>query len=245
MSEWTARRFWTAAEVVRLDGHFAVHLDGRPVKTPGKQNLAVPTRTLACAISAEWDAQEDVIDPASMPFTRAANSAIEKVTPQRAEVAEMLAGYGDSDLICYRAPAPDELVARQSAAWDPLLDWAEEAFGARLVPIEGVMYQPQPPRALAALSRQVHALTAFELTGLHDLVVLSGSLVIGLAATQRAFAPDDLWDRSRIDEDWQQEQWGMDVEAAELAASRKRDFMRANHFFSMLADKPAELSGKA
>ena len=142
MTEWKARRFWKSVTVEPLDEGFGIRLDDRPVRTPGKLALRVPTRALAQEIAEEWELQDGVIDPLSMPFTRAANSAVEKVAPQRAEVAAMLAGYGDSDLLCYRAAAPDELVARQAAAWDPLLDWAKTRHGARLIPVQGVMYKP-------------------------------------------------------------------------------------------------------
>jgi chaperone required for assembly of F1-ATPase len=233
MSEWKARRFWKEATVERQGEAWTVRLDGRPVKTPGKNDLALPTRALAEAVAAEWQAQEEVIDPRRMPFTRAANSAIEKVAPQRAEVAQMLAGYGDSDLTCYRAAGPEELVARQAAAWDPLLDWAEAEFGARLIPVEGVMHQPQPPQALARLAAPLEEMTVFELTGFHDLVTVPGSLVIGLAAARRAFAPEALWQAARVDEQWQQEQWGEDDEAAAAAAAKQADFLQAQQFFHM------------
>lgn len=234
MSEWKARRFWTAAQVDRHADGFTVRLDGRIVKTPGKRDLTVPTEPLAREIAAEWDAQDGTIDPRSMPFTRAANSAIEKVAPQHAEVADMLAAYGDSDLTCYRADSPQGLVDRQAAAWDPLLDWADATFGARLIPVEGVMHQPQNPAALHRLAAEVHAMDNWQLTGLHDLVALSGSLVIGLAATRGAWPPEELWERSRIDETWQAEQWGTDAEAAALAEEKRTDFLRAHGFFSLL-----------
>ncbi|WP_172299146.1 ATP12 family chaperone protein [Pseudoruegeria sp. HB172150] len=234
MSGWKARRFWTSVQIEDHPQGFAVRLDGRPVKTPGKLELAVPTEALAKEIAREWEAQEGVIDPRSMPYTRAANSAIEKVTPQRAEVAEMLAAYGDSDLTCYRADLPEALAQRQSEAWDPLLDWAAETFGARLIPVQGVMHQPQPPAALAALAAPVHAMIPWELTGFHDLVALSGSLVIGLAAVRNHLSPRELWDRSRIDETWQEEQWGADDEATAMADAKRADFFQAHRFFQLL-----------
>ncbi len=235
MTEWKARRFWKQVTVEPRDGGYGVKLDDRPVKTPGKSDLAVPSRALAEEIAAEWAAQGEVIAPLTMPFTRAANSAIEKVTPQRFEVAEMLAAYGDSDLTCYRAGAPEGLVQRQAEAWDPLIEWAAETYGARLIPVEGVMHQPQPDAALAALSAEVHRMTPFELTGFHDLVSISGSLLIGLAATRDLLAVEELWKRSRVDETWQEEQWGVDEEAAELAAAKRTDFLRAHRFFHLLS----------
>ena len=237
MTEWKARRFWKDVTVEPHASGFGVRLDDRPVKTPGKADLAVPSRALADEIAAEWAAQDEVIAPLTMPFTRAANSAIEKVTPQRFEVAEMLAAYGDSDLTCYRADSPEGLVLRQSEAWDPLLDWAADTFGARLIPVEGGMHQPQPAAALSALSAEVHRMDPFELTGFHDLVSLSGSLVIGLAATRNLLPVEDLWERSRIDETWQAEQWGVDDEAAELAEAKRTDFLRAHRFFHLLSNE--------
>ncbi|MDM7255674.1 MAG: ATP12 family chaperone protein, partial [Paracoccus sp. (in: a-proteobacteria)] len=123
MSEWKARRFWQQAQAVRDGDGWGVTLDGKPLRTPGKHPLIVPTKALAQAIAAEWDAQESVIDPNSMPLTRAANSAIEKVRPQREEVALMLAEYGGTDLLCYRADTPEDLAAREAKGWDPLIDW--------------------------------------------------------------------------------------------------------------------------
>lgn len=231
MTEWKARRFWTSADVVAEAGGWEIRLDGRPVRTPGKLPLAVPTRALAGEIAREWDAQGEVIDPLSMPFTRMANSAIEKVAPQRAAVVEELAGYGDSDLTCYRAEGPEGLVQRQDAAWDPLLGWAAQAYGARLIPVVGVMHQPQPPSALAALAAPVAEMDSFELTAFHDLVALTGSLVIALAVARDHLSPDDAWRRSRIDEAWQQEQWGEDAEAAAAAERRRADFLCAHRFW--------------
>ena len=227
MSEWKAKRFWTAAAVTEDQQGFGIALDGRPVKTPAKRLLAVPTRALAQAIAEEWDAQEDKIDPRSMPFTRTANAAIDKVATQKPEVADMLAAYGDSDLLCYRAEAPEELVARQAEQWDPLLDWAEEELGARLQARSGVMHAPQSPDALNQLSKRVHAMDCFALAGFHDLVSLSGSLILGFAAAQDVKTPAEIWDISRLDEIWQAELWGADDEAEATAAIKKAAFLHA------------------
>ena len=236
MSEWKARRFWDKAAVESEGAGFRITLDGRAVLTPGKLALILPSRTLAERVAAEWNAQEGVIDPGTMPFTRLANSAVEKVAPQRVAVAEMLAGYADTDATCYRADSPQGLVERQAAAWDPLLDWAAEAYGGRLVPVAGVMHQPQSERALQALSAPVFAMEAFELTGFHDLVSLTGSLVIGLAARDGHLPGAELWARSRIDETWQEEQWGTDEEAAALAEAKAQDFQRSLEFLAELKD---------
>ena len=233
MSEWKAKRFWKEAQVVEADGGFAVELDGRPVRTPLKSAMTLPSRAMAEAVAAEWDAQEGEIRPLSMPVTRAANAAIDKVTVQREEVAEMLAAYGDSDLLCYRADSPQELVARQAEAWDPLLDWADATFGARLIPVQGVMHAPQNPKALDKLAQPVHAMEPFRLTAFHDLVGISGSLVIGLAAIGEVRDIGDLWRLSRIDETWQEEQWGIDEEARAQAAVKESDFYAAKRFHDL------------
>lgn len=233
MTDWKAKRFWKEATVAAVDGGFTVHLDARPVRTPLKSALIVPTERLAQAIAAEWDAQEGVIDPLGMPHTRSANSAIDKVAPQHAAVAQMLADYGDSDLLCYRAPAPTELIARQALHWDPLLDWAETRLGARLHTATGVIHAPQNPEALARLSAQVHALDAYALTGFHDLVSLSGSLVLGFAAMLDHRPVDEIWRLSRLDEDWQAELWGVDDEAAAMAEAKRSAFRHAKNFYDL------------
>ena len=220
--------------MLETEDGFAILLDGRPVKTPAKSPVRVPQAALAQAIAAEWNAQEDEVDPTSMPFTRYANAAIDKVTHQRAEIVDMLAEYGGSDLVCYRADHPPALVARQAAAWDPLLNWADETFGARLKPTTGVMFVAQDGAALAKLKAPVAALTPWELTAFHDFVTISGSLLIGLAATQRWASFEDLWLRSRVDELWQEEQWGEDEEATKAAETKRTDFLHAGRVWAFL-----------
>ncbi|SLN71088.1 ATP12 chaperone protein [Roseovarius albus] len=233
MSAWKAKRFWEKAEAVETEGGFSVELDGRSVKTPAKAALIVPSRALADAIAVEWDAQQGEINPNIMPVTRAANAAIDKVTHQHAEVADLIAAYGDADLTCYRADNPVELVERQALAWDPLLDWTNDTFGVRLLPVSGVMHAPQNPQSLKLLSDHVHAMDAFTLTAFHDLVGLSGSLVIGLAALKDHRRVEDLWQLSRIDETWQAEQWGVDEEAQEQAALKESAFVAAKNFHNL------------
>jgi chaperone required for assembly of F1-ATPase len=208
-------------------------LDARPLRTPAKAPLVVPARALAEALAAEWQAQEGQLRPETMPLTRAANAAIDRVAPQRTAVVAEILRYGETDLLCYRAAAPRGLAARQAAAWDPLLDWAAGRFGARLIPVAGVMPMAQPAPALAALEAAVARFESFGLTGLHELVALSGSLVIGLAAAHRADDPEALWQATRIDEDWQIEQWGEDAEAARAAAAHAAAFRQALHFLRL------------
>jgi len=233
MSEWAARRFWTAAEAVETGDGFGVRLDGRAVRTPAKAELVVPTQALARGIAAEWDAQEGEISPASMPLTRAANAAIDRVAREQAAVAAMLAEYGSSDLLCYRADGPDALAARQAAAWDPLLEWAESVFSVRLRTTTGVMHVMQDPAALERLHAEVRLLDTWALTAFHDLVCLSGSLVIGLAALREQAPAEALWRVSRIDESWQQEQWGSDEEAEAVARRKENDFLNAKRFHDL------------
>lgn len=230
MSAWKSKRFWKAARPTEAEGGFTVTLDDRPVKTPAKRALVMPTLALARAVSEEWDAQEGEVNPNTMPVTRAVNAAIDKVAQQHTEVADLLAAYGDSDLLCYRAESPEGLVARQAAAWDPLLDWADDTFGARLTPTVGLMPRPQNPDHLARLSKEVHAMDAFTLTAFHDLVGLSGSLIIGFAALRDHGKVEDLWLTSRIDELWQEEQWGKDEEATAMAAAKRDQFLAAKRF---------------
>ncbi|TFL19574.1 ATP12 family chaperone protein [Jannaschia formosa] len=234
MTEWKARRFWTAAEVVEVPEGFAVELDGRPVRSPLKTLVAAPSRALAQGVAKEWDAQGQVIDPLSMPLTRAVNAALDKVMPQREEVAAHLSEYGESDLLCYRAAGPDVLVEREQAAWDPLLDWLDAEHGARLATTQGVIPVPQPANAVAALQARVGAMTAWELTALSEFVTLSGSLVLGLAVMEDRIAPEAAWDVSRIDEAWQIEQWGEDEDEAERIAVKRAAFLQARTYLDLL-----------
>ncbi|KIN70633.1 ATP12 chaperone protein [Sulfitobacter noctilucae] len=232
-SEWKAKRFWKEAKAEQSDGGFTVSLDGRPVKTPAKQALILPTRGFAEAVAAEWDAQEDVIKPHLMPATKTANAALDKVAVQHAEVADMLADYGDSDLLCYRADQPEGLIARQAEHWDPMLDWAAKTIGVRLETRTGVMHNPQDAEALQIMRQRTHALSAFELAAFHDLVSLTGSWVLGYAASLKARPAPELWALSRLDENWQAEQWGRDDAAEALAAVKEQSFMHASRMFML------------
>lgn len=220
MTEWKARRFWKRAKVEPADGGWQVILDARPLRTPGKQPLILPTRALADAVAQEWDAQADVIDPRTMPLTRAANSAIEKVRPQFDAVAAMLADYAGTDLLSYRAEEPDSLIAQQAADWDPLIDWSATVLGAPLRITQGVLPVAQDPAALSTLAAAVARLDDFGLTALHDLVTLPGSLILGLAVLHGRLDADEAHRLARIDEDHQASRWGRDELAEQAAAGR-------------------------
>ena len=230
---WKPKRFWKTATVVPEDGGFAIHLDNRRVKTPAKQTLILPTEGLAQLIAAEWDAQTGLVNPETMPSTRMANSAIDKVIPQYDEVAALLAAYGDTDHLCYRATWPPQLVARQAAAWDPILDWAADALNARLNTTQGVVHIAQDPGALACLRQQVLDLGNFRLAAFHDLVSMSGSLILAFAVAHGHLPPDQAWTLSRIDESWQIEQWGEDEDAAAIAVLKRQAFQQAARFLAL------------
>jgi chaperone required for assembly of F1-ATPase len=229
------RRFWRAVSVASAEGGFAVLLDDRRCRTPGGAALTAPTRAAAEAAAAEWAAQGERVDPRSMPFTRALATAVDRVAPAREAVIDEIAGYGASDLLCYRAPHPAALAARQAAAWDPPLAWARARYGAALTVVAGVAPVAQPRASLAALRAAVAARDAFGLTALAELVALGGSLVLGLAVVEGALAPAAAWSASRVDEDWQVEQWGEDAEAADAAARRRAAFEAAAAFAASLA----------
>lgn len=233
MSGWTAKRFWKAAAVVPCEGGFSVDLDGRPVKTPAKMPLVVPSLALAEVIAGEWNAQEGIVRPETMPATRTANSAIDKVAPQMAAVVDEVAGFGGSDLLCYRAEGPDELVARQAAGWDEMLDWVRSALSAPLVVTTGVMHVEQPAESLGRLRDEVAAQSPFQLAALHDLVAVTGSLVLGLAVARGRLSAEAAFDLSRIDERWQIEQWGEDEEAAQAEALKRQAVLVAGRFHAL------------
>ncbi|KAF0116323.1 MAG: ATP12 ATPase [Rhodobacteraceae bacterium] len=233
MSVWAARRFWTTATVVPTEGGFAVQLDARPVRTPRKAPLILPTAALAEAVAAEWQAQGDAVDPSTMPFTRTANSAIDTVTAQFDVVAQMVADYGASDLLCYRAVDPADLIEVQARGWDPLLDWAAESLGARLRTTAGIVHVAQPPESLAILNGLVRTLTPFRLAAFHELVAISGSLILALAVQRGRITAEEAWAQSRIDEDWQTALWGEDEEAAEVARGKRAAFLQADRFYRL------------
>lgn len=231
MTEWAARRFYKLATVQEEEGGFSVRLDDRPIRTPGKRLLVMPTEVMATRIADEWMAQDNLIDPRTMPWTRSANSALDKVATQRDEVEQHLVGYAGTDLVCYRAEGPPGLVQRQRQAWDPILDWLTQRYDVSLRVTSGVMPIAQEDDALPRLKRAMLPMSDFQLTGFHDLVTLTGSFALGLAAAESAQPAEELWKISRIDEEWQAEEWGFDEEAAEAAELKRAAFLHAAAFF--------------
>ncbi|MBW7922180.1 MAG: ATPase [Rubellimicrobium sp.] len=232
MAEWQARVFWREVTVAPAPGGHAVHLDGRPVRTPNRAPLTLPSRPLADLVAGEWAAQAGVIRPELMPATRLANSAIEKVRPARDAVVALLAGYGETDLLCYRAEGPPGLCALQAQGWDPLVDWAA-ALGIGLRTGTGVMPIAQPGAALDRLTDEVAAMDDFRLAAFHELVTLSGSAIIALAVVHGVRDPETAWTLSRIDEDWQAAAWGRDAEAESVAEARRQGFLFAARFHAL------------
>lgn len=222
------RRFYTQAGLARTDAGFRLTLDGRPASTPAKNPLAVPARPLAEAVAAEWQAQGDTLEPATMPVTRLVNTAIDGVAHRREAVAQDLSAYAGADLLAYRAGSPERLVAAQAAAWDPVLDWAREALGVRLILSEGVVHVTQPEPTVAALRQAVAAVgDPFRLAALHTLTTLSGSLLLALAVLRGRLTPAEAWDAAHVDETYQAAVWGSDAEAEERLALRRAEFEAA------------------
>jgi chaperone required for assembly of F1-ATPase len=218
------KRFWKDVHVTREGDAFGIALDARPVRTPGRTPLAAPTERLADAIAAEWRAVTDAINPRAMPLTGLANAAIDRIAPDSTAFAQGLARYGESDLLCYRAELPEPLVARQRAAWNPLLDWARARYDVHFETTAGVMHTPQPRATLARLDDAVAARGAFELAGLAPIVTVTGSLVLALALLEGAADADTIWHAARIDDDWQAEMWGEDDLANRTTAAHRADF---------------------
>ncbi len=225
-----ARRFWRE---VTIAGR-GIRLDDRPLRTPAGAPLLLPSDALAEAIAREWRSVADAIDPGAMPLTGLANAAIDRVSPDREGFARGIAAYADSDLLCYRADAPDSLVARQAAAWDGPLRWAERRYDVGFVVTPGIVHVPQPPATLTRMAAAVAAYDAFGLAALHPLTTLSGSLVLALAVAEGEVEPDAAWRAAELDELWQAERWGEDTLAMAARAARAKAFGAAARMLAIL-----------
>lgn len=228
------KRFYQDVAVTDEGGAAALLLDGKPVRTPGKAPLALPTRAAADAVAEEWRAQGERIDPSTMPLTRLANSAIDGVRGQEQAVAADIVRHAGSDLLSYRAEGPDGLVAAQAKHWDPVLAWAERELGAPFRRVTGVTHVEQPAPSLAAIGRRLEAFDAFELAALHVMTQLTGSALLPLAVALGSLTPEKAWAAAHVDEDWQIGQWGEDAEAAARRAGRKRDFDAAAKMLGLI-----------
>ncbi|MCC5978599.1 MAG: ATPase [Salinarimonas sp.] len=219
------KRFYEKAALAEAEGGFVLTLDGRPARSPGKNPLRLPSRAAGAAVVAEWEAQGTHIDPAGMPITRIANSAIDGVALQMDAVREEVAKYAASDLVCYRAEEPESLVAAQNAAWDPVLAHFRERHDAHFVLAAGVMYVEQPPQALERIAALVDAHDCpYRVAALHVMTTLTGSALISLAASAEALSSETAWDAAHVDERVQESFWGTDDEALARRARRQVDF---------------------
>jgi len=227
------KRFYEAVAAEATSGGWRILLDGRVVKTPKRGELLLPVPALAEAVATEWRAQGPQIDPPSMPLTKLANTAIDAVTLNLAAVAEDVLSFAARDLLCYRATAPESLAGRQAACWDPLLSWAEQHYGARLIATAGIMPVDQPPESLAALRAAVARLDPFALTALHLMTTLTGSAVLPLAHLAGRLSLEEGWAAAHIEEDYQIGHWGEDAEARKRRELRFADMHAASEFFRL------------
>jgi chaperone required for assembly of F1-ATPase len=226
------KRFWNRAEVVAGGATgWGVALDGRPLRTPARAVLKVPTEALARGIAAEWDGVAGEVKPGALPLTGLANAAVDRAGP---ELAAQLAAYGESDLLCYRAEAPPDLVARQAAEWDPPIAWATQRFDVSIVVTAGIAHVAQPAATLARLRGAVMSLDPLRLAGLHPVVTVTGSLLLGLALLERALTAEQVWRAGALDELWQAEHWGDDPLAQQARDARHASLMAGARFLALL-----------
>lgn len=228
------KRFWKDVATVKESDGWGVQLDGRPLRTPARAALQVPTVGLATAIAEEWRGAGEQINPREMPLTGLANAAIDRVAPEPDVFAADLAKYAEADLACYRAEGPASLVSRQAEHWDALLAWARRRFDVDFQTTSGLIHVPQPQATVERLRHAVHALGAFELAGLSPLVTIGGSLLAALAVVEGALTVEQTWEAVSIDEQWQLEQWGSDAGAELALENRRRAFFAAACFIQFL-----------
>jgi chaperone required for assembly of F1-ATPase len=217
-----------------VPGGWGIALDGKAVRTPAKNPLLIRSRALAEAIAAEWNAQEAKVKPDTMPLMQLVSTAIDRVAPERARIVADTAAYAGTDLVCYRAEGPSELVNRQAEAWDPLIDWLRERFDVSLACASGVIAVGQSEQGLAALARVVEAQDDLRLTALSVATGAAGSLVIGLALLERRLTPAEAAAASQLDELYQAERWGIDREAETRRAAQAADLAHARRFLDLL-----------
>jgi chaperone required for assembly of F1-ATPase len=228
------KRFYKDVSVSNEANGYGILLDGRSIKTPSKTPLLLPTRTLADAVATEWTIQGETIDAKSMALTRHANSVIDRIIPQRAAVVEEIAKFGGSDVICYNATGPADLVALQLAAWTPLLAWSRDTLNAELQATAGVSPIAQSAQAMAALKAAVVAHDDWQLSALHEAVSITGSLVIGLALSRGRLSVAAAWAAGQLDELFQVERWGEDSLAAAARAAKREALDVAARLFHLL-----------
>lgn len=225
------KRFY---KTVEIDAARHILLDGRTLRTPLKKELSLPTQALADAVADEWRAQGDKVVPATMPLTKLANTAVDRVAPERARILQEIADFAGSDLVCYRADSPEGLVLRQDQFWNPVVDWATDDLKAPFITITGVIHRRQPEAAIAAIAKLAATASDFELTAIHNVMTLTGSALLSLMLWQRRTEEDTVWSAAHADEDYQIEQWGWDEEARELRVRRHQEFLSCVRFLDLL-----------
>jgi chaperone required for assembly of F1-ATPase len=221
------KRFYKDVSIAPAEGGFAVLLDGKPVKTPSRKPLLLPTEKLATAVAEEWRVQGDTVVATSMPLLRLSNTVIDGVTANRADVISAILRFGENDLLCYRTHQPPDLAQRQRDGWDPLLDWVRLRFSARMMLADGLTHVDQSPDALAALREALEGYDAFTLAGVHVIGSITGSLVLALAVAEGYIPGAYAFEISRIDETYQAEKWGADDEAVKRAAALAHELDKA------------------
>jgi len=215
------RRFYRHAGVAPHDGGYALMLDGRVARTPGRRPMVVN------ALAAEWEAQGEMLDPAVMPLTRIIDAAIDRVAGEMAAVGAEIVAYALSDLVCYRAEGPQSLVAAQEEAWSPVVTWVGEAFGTELTVAQGVVPVAQPPGVAAAVEGMLTGLGALALAALHTATTLTGSAFIALALARGRLTAEAAWLAAHVDENWQMSQWGVDDAVLAQRQPRWRELQAA------------------
>jgi chaperone required for assembly of F1-ATPase len=227
------KRFYASASVAETDGGFSITLDGRPIKTPSGKIVIAPKREIAEAIAAEWQAQQEIIDPLTMPLTRLANSVVEAVADRADAVADDIEKYLGSDLLFYRAGHPEGLVAREATHWDPIVFWAAETLGAHFMLAEGIVHVRQPQTAIAS-ARAAFPDNPWSIAALHVITTLTGSALLALTLAHGVRDPEQIWAAAHVDEDWNIEKWGIDDEVAARRAARLVDFQAATRILKAL-----------
>lgn len=233
-SEERLKRFWKKASVAQEEGGWVVLLDGRAPKTPGHDRFVLPTEAAAQMVADEWGAQGEFIEPGTMPATRIAATAIDRVSQTREPVADEIAAYVGSDLLCYLAEHPTPLVEEQARRWAPWRDWAASELAVVVQPTQGIIHVAQPPESIARVRALGLELDDFALTGLAMAVPLLGSAILGLALHRRALSGEEAFEISRIDEAFQERQWGVDEEAQERTAGRRAEAVLIDRWFRAL-----------
>jgi chaperone required for assembly of F1-ATPase len=230
----TVKRFYKQANVAEIDGGFAIQLDGRTVKTPAGKPLAVPSRPLAEAVAAEWDAQDKEILPGTMPMTQLASTALDRITGERATILEQMVKFAETDLLCYRAEFPPSLVELQTEQWQPLLDWSSHTLGACLRSTVGVIAVEQPESSLAQMQGWLETYDIWRLTAAQAACAAAGSLVLALAMVEGRITGLETCELSQLDETFQIERWGEDYEAADRRENLKRDILAAERLLRLM-----------